>query len=117
MKCNVIKSSKWPIGIYKDALLDKELSLEAKGLIGTILALSDENQNIKPFLDSLNISHLDNIFQELEGKNYHVNTTIKSIDGKEKTYFTVDGQFYTKDMKEELKNIIQKENEMHPKKS
>ena len=109
---NTFLAGNWPISIYKDAFLDKNISLEAKGLLGTIVAFIEskkKKEDIDLFLSYIDNEHLFNLYKELEVNNYIVYTLIKDLQGEEIKYITVDGQQYSEEMKAELKENFEKE--------
>jgi len=102
----------YPISIYKDAFLDENLSLEAKGLLGILVAFTEENKQKKDidlFLSSIDNIHLIKLYKELEENNYLIYTNIKGFEGEKIQYITIDGQSYTEEMKIDLKENFEKE--------
>ena len=46
----ITKSGNWPIVIYEDVFIDKNISLEAKALVGILNTHKIGSQNIHKFL-------------------------------------------------------------------
>ena len=96
-----------PIAIFQDLFLDKDISLEAKGLATILNTKAAENGDLEEYLSQFKIKNLEKLMDELEKNDYLIKTTVETKKGEQRTFLTLDGQKYSKKMKKSIKKKIE----------